>query len=169
MAKHPSLTIAVVAIVGVAITFALARTSVHSLVIKCYFQDAQGLHAHAPVRLAGVDVGTVSSVRVVPEKRDHPAEVVMILQTPYELKVPNDAVVSPESAGVLGQTFVQIDIQSATGPPIQSGGELKTRASESPTPQQWVDCFSNMADHKPCDLHRKDDKANQTTVASPTK
>src|ERR1700682_4419825 len=107
MGKHPSLTIAIVAMAGVAIALALARHATHSLVIKCYFKDAEGLRPHARVRLAGVEVGTVSSIRVVPEKRDHPAEVVMVLQTPSQLKVPDDAVVTLESAGVLGEPFPQ--------------------------------------------------------------
>src|SRR5258708_256005 len=109
MGKHPSLTIVAIAVVGAAIAFALARPSGHSLDIKCYFKDAEGLRPGAKVRLAGVEVGIVTSVRVRPEFRDHPAEVVMILQTPYELKVPDDAVVTLESAGVLGATYAQIN------------------------------------------------------------
>jgi ABC-type transporter Mla subunit MlaD len=156
-------------VAGVAIALALARHATHTLVVKCYFKDAQGLRPQARVRLAGVEVGTVSSVRVVTDRRDHPAEVVMVLQTPYELKVPDDAVVTLESASILGQTLAQINIEAATGPPLRSGGELKTRPSESPTTQQLLDCFSNIADHKPCDLHPKGDKINQSVRDSPAK
>lgn len=167
MSKHPSFTIALVAVAGVAIAFTLARPSSHSLVIKCYFKDGEGLRPGARVRLAGVEVGTVSSVRVRPELRDHPAEVVLMLQTPYELRVPNDAVVVLESAGVLGETYPQINIQDARGAALKSGEELKTRPSERPTPQQWLDCFSNVVDHKPCDLHPKGEQANQGVAANP--
>src|SRR5258708_704379 len=161
MGKHPSLTIVLVAIAGAAIALALARPTTHSQVIKCYFKDAAGLQLQSRVRLAGVDIGAVSSVRVVPEKRDYPAEVVMTLQTPYELRVPEDAIVTVESAGVLGQTFLQINIGAATGPPLRSGGELKTRSSGNATTEQLLQCFANIADHKPCDLHRKGDKESQ--------
>src|SRR5258708_9613165 len=108
MGKHPSLTIATIAVAGVAIALVLARHATHSLVIKCYFKDAQGLRPHARVRLAGVEVGTVSSVRVVTDRRDHPAEVVMVLQTPYELRIPDDSVVTLQSPVVLDDSFHQI-------------------------------------------------------------
>jgi MlaD protein len=166
LGKHPSLTIAVIAVAGVAIVFALARPSTHLLEIKCYFKDAQGLRAGAKVRLAGVEVGSVASVRARPELRDHPAEVVMVLQTPYELNVPDDSVVTLESAGVLGDVFAQINIQDAIGPPLWPGGVLQTRAGEGPTPQQWLDCFSNVMAHKPCDLRAKDGQANQAPAAN---
>jgi ABC-type transporter Mla subunit MlaD len=167
MGKHPSLTIAAIAVAGVAIVLALARPSAHLLEIKCYFKDAQGLRAGAKVRLAGVEVGSVASVRVRPELRDHPAEVVMVLQTPYALNVPDDSVVTLETAGVLGDVFAQVNIQDATGPPLRSGGVLKTRPGESPTPQQWLDCFSNVVAHKPCDRRAKGEQANQAPAASP--
>lgn len=127
LGRHPSLTVAAIAVAGVVLVLALAKSFHHALELKCYFKDAQGLRPGAKVRLAGVEVGSVTSVRARPELRDHPAEVALILQTPYELKVPNDSVVSLESAGVLGEVFAQINIQNASGPPIESGGVLKTR------------------------------------------
>jgi ABC-type transporter Mla subunit MlaD len=169
MGKHPSLTIVIVAVAGAAIALALARPPTHPQVIKCYFKNVQGLRAGTRVRLAGVDVGAVSSVRVVPERRDGPAEVMMLVQTPYELKIPDDAVVTVDSEGVLGQTFVQINIGAATGPPLQSGGELKTRSSENPTTEQFLQCLSNIMDHKPCYLHHKGDNANESAAVSSTK
>lgn len=167
MGKHPSLTIVAIAVSGVAIALALGKPSAHLLEIKCYFKDAQGLRPGAKVRLAGVEVGSVTSVRARPELRDQPAEVVMILQTPYELNVPEDAVVTIETAGVLGEVFAQISVQDATGPPLQPGGVLKTRPGESPTPQQWLDCFSNVVAHKPCGLRAKGEPATQAPTPNP--
>jgi MlaD protein len=71
-------------IVGV-LLFVLAAIIVkplryHRREVRVYFQDAQGLHAGASVRMAGVDIGSVSSVRVRPEP-PAPAEVVMVLHT----------------------------------------------------------------------------------------
>ena len=37
--------------------------------------------------------------------------------------------------------------------PVADGGELKTRPSgHLTTPQEWIECFSNIAAHKPCNL-----------------
>ncbi len=164
LGKHPSLTIAAVAIAGVVLVLALAKPSNHVLEFKCYFKNAQGLRPGAKVRLAGVDIGSVTSVRARPELRDHPAEVVMLLQTPYELSVPNDSVVSLESAGMLGEVFAQINIEAASGPPLQSGGVLASRAGDSPTPQQWQECLSNLVAHKPCDLSGTSQTSSQGTA-----
>ena len=48
------------------------------------------------------------------------AEVIMNLQTPYELKIPNDSTVSLSTAGILGETYAQINISEASGPPANN-------------------------------------------------
>jgi len=159
--RNPTYVIAAVAIVAVGLVFALRRPSVHHLKVTSYFQDAQGLRPGARVRTAGVEVGTVTSVRVRPELRDHPAEIVMDLNTPYELKIPDDSVVMLETAGVLGDTFPEINIQGATGHPLESGGVLKSRESSRLTTQQVLDCLSNAVEHKPCDLSDKTAKTDR--------
>ena len=165
MGKHPSLTIAAVVVVALGLVLALAKPSQPHLQVRCYFQDVQGLRAGAKVRLAGVEVGSVTSVRVRPERRDQPAEVTMFLQTPYELKIPNDSVVILETAGVLGEVFPEIDIRGASGPPLLADGVLKTRSNETPTPQELLTCFSNVVEHKPCDLGAQRAKPNATADA----
>jgi phospholipid/cholesterol/gamma-HCH transport system substrate-binding protein len=110
-----------------AIVFAATRPrGHHSLMVKAYFQNAQGLTNHAPVRLAGVEIGRVSSVRARPEMRERPAEVIMILKTPYSLSIPSDAVASLSQAGLPGEPFVEIDVRKAYGPPLKNWGVLPT-------------------------------------------
>jgi phospholipid/cholesterol/gamma-HCH transport system substrate-binding protein len=153
MRKRTSIVIAIAAAVLAALVLLLIVSqsySRHRLHAKCYFQDAQGLRAGAQVRLAGVVVGSVTGVRVRPDLRDHPAEVEMLISTSYDLKIPEDAVASLETAGVLGEAFVEIDLQQVPGRPLIDGGVLKTR--ESPRPRDWLACFSNIVEHKPSDL-----------------
>jgi phospholipid/cholesterol/gamma-HCH transport system substrate-binding protein len=150
--KNPSILIIAVGLIALGVFLAVARTN-HRLQVKTYFEDAQGLRAGAAVRVAGVAVGQVSAIRVKPEM--HSAEVMMDLRTPYEFHVPSDAVATVETAGVLGEPFVQINIQSASGPPLGNGGVLKSRPGQSITQQQLMECFSNLAEHKPCDLNGK--------------
>ena len=165
MVKYPSLIIAAASVIAVGIFLKLGKPTGYKLDLKCYFRDAQGLRAGARVRVAGVEVGSVTSVRVRPELREHPAEVAMTLYTPYELKIPSDAVVSIEAAGLSGDVFAQINIQDASGPSVQSGGVLNSRASDIPTPRQWAECLSNLVDHKPCDLPSKGAAANSVPAA----
>ncbi|HET7873730.1 MAG TPA: MlaD family protein [Terriglobales bacterium] len=147
--KNPAAIIIAAALIALGFFLAMAR-STHRLRIKTYFEDAQGLRTGARVRVAGVDVGLVSDLHVRPEM--HAAEVTMDLQTPYELHVPSDAIATVQTAGVLGDSFVQISIQNASGPPLKNGDVIKSQPSPGITPQQWMECFSNVAQHKPCDL-----------------
>jgi len=151
------LIIAAAAIAGVTLFLTLAKPPRQRLDLKCYFRNAHGLRPGARVRVAGVEVGLVTSVRVRPELRDHPVEVSMTLDTPYELKIPSDSVVTLEAAGVLGEIFPEINVQRATGPPVQNGGVLSSQVMLSVTPQQWAECVSNLlVDRKPCNLAAKD-------------
>lgn len=95
--------------------------------LRSYFDDASGLRQGAPVRLEGVDIGNVASVAVVPNRQLTPVEVVMKVNTKYLFNLRKDSATSLETAGVLGETYVQIDSRSAKGPVVQDGDELATR------------------------------------------
>jgi len=97
--------------------------------LKTCFQDASGLQPGAVVRLAGVDIGRVRSVRAQATDHACPAAVGMQLQTDYELKIPRDSVASITSEGLLRQTFLQIDASGASGPAVESGGQLPSKES----------------------------------------
>jgi phospholipid/cholesterol/gamma-HCH transport system substrate-binding protein len=119
--------IVLIGVVVLAILFVPLRPMGHRMVAKAYFTNAMGLRAGAPVRFAGVDLGSVKSVRAKPEVKNSPVEVVMVFNPPYELKIPNDSTVLLETAGILGETFVDIDAASATGPPIGANAVLKAK------------------------------------------
>ncbi len=53
----------------------------------------------------------------------------MLLQTPYELNIPGDAIVSLATAGVLGETYPEIDLRGSSGAPAKQEGTLKSRES----------------------------------------
>jgi phospholipid/cholesterol/gamma-HCH transport system substrate-binding protein len=97
------------------------------IVLRSYFDNASGLRVGAPVRLQGVDIGNVVGMRVVPNKPLTPVEVRMRVNTRYLTSLRTDAVTSLETAGVLGETFVEIDSAQGRGPQVQSGAVLATR------------------------------------------
>jgi phospholipid/cholesterol/gamma-HCH transport system substrate-binding protein len=99
----------------------------HKIILKSYFDNAQGLRNGAPVRLQGVDIGNITSVRVVPNKPRTPVEVVMKVNTRYSFSVRKDSLTSMSTAGVLGETFIDIDSALAKGPEAQNGDTLPTR------------------------------------------
>jgi phospholipid/cholesterol/gamma-HCH transport system substrate-binding protein len=108
----------------------------------------------APVRLAGVDIGRVKSVRVHPERKEEPVEIVMDLSTPYELKIPNDSTASLETAGLLGETFVEIDCTMASGPPVQQNAILKSKRTNSLSSEQVIEKVGEIVTRKGCDCEK---------------
>ncbi|MBI3644353.1 MAG: hypothetical protein HY233_00065 [Acidobacteriales bacterium] len=55
----------------------------------------------------------------------------MELATTYEIAVPRDAIAKIARMGILGETFVDIDISQATGTPIENHGYLKSKPTAS--------------------------------------
>jgi len=99
------------------------------ITVKSYFDNAQGLRPGAPVRLSGVDIGNVQKIVIVPDrdKQQTPVEVIMKLSTKYGYALHRDSVTSLDTAGVLGETFLDIDSSQAIGPPLQDGDTLPTQ------------------------------------------
>jgi phospholipid/cholesterol/gamma-HCH transport system substrate-binding protein len=134
-----------------AFLFVHARLSGYRIELKTHFHDAQGLRPGASVRIAGVDVGSVTSVRVRPELGENAAEVVMDLHTPYELKIPRDSVASLQTAGVLGPTFVEIHMAGASGQPANNGTVLNSKETEPLSTKELIEKVENVLQRKPCD------------------
>lgn len=147
MRKAVLIAIIVVPLAIAGLFFGRTRLRGHRLELKAYFQDAQGLRVGAPVRVAGIDVGLVKSVRPRTDLPQKPAEVVMDLWTPYQLQIPDDAEVSLATAGVVGQTYANIEVRSASGPPAGNGAVLKAKPSQ---PDVWLELLQRLAQPKPC-------------------
>lgn len=129
-------TLALIVAIGLSalITLSALRARYPRHELKTCFVDARGLRPGATVRIAGVDVGNVHSVRANPQTKDCPAEVTMDLSTPYELKIPKDSITLIETAGILGESYVSIDISQASGSPIGDYGYLKSKPRQASTP-----------------------------------
>jgi phospholipid/cholesterol/gamma-HCH transport system substrate-binding protein len=94
--------------------------------LKAYFDNAEGLRTGAPVRLQGVDIGNVTRVRIVPTHGPMPVEMTLKVSTRFEDAIKKDSVATLATAGVLGETFVDIDSLQAKGPKAEDGDELKS-------------------------------------------
>jgi len=123
------LTVLFASITLAVLTFLMSGTTglfTPKITLRSYFDNAQGLRNGAPVRLQGVDIGNVTVVRVVKKPRT-PVEVVMRVNTKFGFNIRKDSLTSLSTAGVLGETFIDIDSALAKGPEAQNGDTLPTR------------------------------------------
>jgi phospholipid/cholesterol/gamma-HCH transport system substrate-binding protein len=99
------------------------------ITLKSYFDNASGLRQGAPVRLSGVDIGNVSKIEIVSakDKQQTPVEIIMKVSTRYKFNLRRDSMTSLDTAGVLGETYLDIDSSQAVGPEAQDGDTLATR------------------------------------------
>jgi ABC-type transporter Mla subunit MlaD len=121
-----------IVVVGLAVlgSFAFLRRQYSHHNLKSCLVDAGGLRPGAWVRIAGVDVGTVRSVRANPQNKWCPAEVDLELATTYEISIPSDSLLEIDTTGFLGGAYANIDTTNASGSPIEEYGYLKSKAKE---------------------------------------
>lgn len=100
------------------------------LTMFAYVDNAGGLRDGAPVRLQGVDIGNVMSIRVVPSHAPTPVEIQMRISTKnhYNDFIRTDTTAALSTAGVLGDTFVDLTSTGATGPVAKDGDVLKSQS-----------------------------------------
>jgi phospholipid/cholesterol/gamma-HCH transport system substrate-binding protein len=106
------------------------------LILRSYFSNAGGLKNGAPVTLEGVTIGNVIGIRVMRDRNPTPVEVTMRVGERYLHDLHTDSTTSIAQAGVLGDSYVDIDSTRATGPQPSNRAEL--RATESPTIQSVI-------------------------------
>ncbi|MES2220113.1 MAG: MlaD family protein, partial [Acidobacteriota bacterium] len=94
------------------------------IVVHSFFANASGLKPGAPVNLQGVTIGSVKKIIIVPGRKTTPVEVIMSLGLNYKAALHTDTSASMATAGVLGDTFVDLDSAKATGRQLQNGDEV---------------------------------------------
>ncbi len=94
-----------------------------------YFDNAGGLRVGAPVRLQGVDIGNVSHIGVISDPARKLTQVVITMKviTRYHATLRKDSVTTLATAGVLGETYIDINSAQARGLEAQSGDILATQ------------------------------------------
>ena len=124
----------------VATIFLLSRSSgglfAPKITFRSYFNNAAGLKNGAPVTLEGVTIGNVIRIRVVPDRNPTPVEVTLRVAEEYIHDLHTDSTTTIAQAGVLGDSYIDIDSTQATGPQPANHAEL--RATEAPTIQSVI-------------------------------
>jgi phospholipid/cholesterol/gamma-HCH transport system substrate-binding protein len=126
------LTVIIASLVLAVLLFLMSGTGgffTKRITLVSYFDNASGLRVGAPVRLSGVDIGNVVGIRIVPDKDKQltPVEVIMKVSTKYSFNLRRDSVTSLDTAGVLGETYLDIESSQAIGAVVQDGDTLSTQ------------------------------------------
>jgi phospholipid/cholesterol/gamma-HCH transport system substrate-binding protein len=106
------------------------------IVLRSYFPNAAGIKEGSPVTLEGVTIGNVTRMRVVPERNPQPVELIMQVSERFLRDLHTDSTASIGTAGVLGDSYVDIDSTHAHGPTPLNDAELAT--SGAPTIQSVI-------------------------------
>lgn len=70
----------------------------HKYQVKAYFGSVAGLKEGAPIKVAGVPVGNVKSIRL--DEKFYEAEVALELE--QKVKLPRDSIASVRTSGIIG-------------------------------------------------------------------
>ena len=97
--------------------------------LKTFLPEVSGLSNGAPVRLDGVEVGNVESIRLVPRtagkalEKNKNIEVTMRVDKKYQNDILTDSAASLVTEGLLGNRYVNIT-RGFTGAPLKEGQEI---------------------------------------------
>jgi ABC-type transporter Mla subunit MlaD len=92
--------------------------------VTALFSRVGGLKVGSPVRLAGLEVGSVEALDFTPGGR---VEGVLAIQARFAEQIRGDSVATISSVGVLGDKSVEISIGSMTTAPLTDGAEMQTK------------------------------------------
>src|SRR6516164_3534420 len=115
--------------------------------LKAYFSDASGLREGSQVQLAGIPIGNVKAIRVSGYTEPLRAvEIDMYVRKGYQDQIRADSIVTTESAGLLGEKYINISRGSPGQPVLSDGAELKSQeeAGIKQVVQNTTDVLSNL-------------------------
>lgn len=132
----------VAAVILIALIFLMSATTggifAQKIVLRSYFANAAGLKNGAPVTLEGVTIGNVTHISVDPAHNPTPVQVTMEVGREALNGLHTDSTATIAQAGVLGDSFVDIDSSHATGPAPSLKGITVLPASGAPTVQDVI-------------------------------
>ena len=102
----------------------------HKAPYRAEFEDVQGLRRGSPVRMGGVDIGTVVAVDYAPAANDKNIHVRMSISVDDARRIRKDSVASIEGKGLLGDKMIVITVGAVGQTQLPEGSEIPSKAAE---------------------------------------
>jgi phospholipid/cholesterol/gamma-HCH transport system substrate-binding protein len=93
------------------------------------FKTTAGLHVGAPLKMGGVDVGSVEAITIDTEGAIPRILLTLIVYSPHDQLIKADTEASLDTQGMLGDKFINLTTGSASSPPIAPGSFLRAKES----------------------------------------
>jgi ABC-type transporter Mla subunit MlaD len=137
--------------------------------IRLFVPEAKGLYVGAPVRLDGMQVGTVSTVELAPNFTDsnRRIEVALRIEKRFQNMLRQDSSAALMTESFLGGRLVNIQ-RGFTGPPINAGEEIRVVPVVEVTFADFLDVLGKKAGCKNEGNSPPDAKSPTTGTKSPT-
>ena len=121
------MAIAAVAILVVLVFLISGRGGIFSKTtqIRMYVDDSASLKIGAPVRLNGIDAGSVKSVGLSGESGSRTIVIILSIQRDLLSRIPADSQGSISPEGVFGDKYVNIT-RGQSPAPVKEGGEIRS-------------------------------------------
>src|SRR4051812_26144007 len=94
------------------------------------FEDVQGLRRGSPVRMGGVDVGTVVAVEYGSSATDKDIHVRMSISQSDARRIRKDSIASIEGKGLLGDKMIVITVGDPKQPTLPEGSQIPSQTAE---------------------------------------
>ena len=99
-------------------------------VLNASFTDVVGIKPGAPVRMGGIDVGSVKSVGFGEDPKDKKLHVKFEVVESAHGRIRDDSIVTISNKGLLGDKMLEITQGTEGRPVIVDGGEIKSEQPE---------------------------------------
>ena len=104
--------------------FAMIKSKSHFV---ASFSDISGLQVGAPIKMGGVDVGTVDAISIMSKAGKTTITTNLTVYGPFDKMIKSDSEVSLETQGVLGDKFVMLTAGSPEAAMIKPGETIQAK------------------------------------------
>lgn len=102
----------------------------HKAPYSTEFEDVQGLRRGSPVRMGGVDIGTVTAVDYASAANDKNIHVRMSITLDDARRIRKDSVATIEGKGLLGDKMIVITVGTIGQPQLPEGSVVPSKSAE---------------------------------------